>query len=353
MELVDWSVAGRVGRAVAGSGVRVSPAAAAEVAGHFEDAVRDADRLVREFTGLEPAQAAGQTLVLGRGAWVDANLDAIRALVRPVGERLRGRPRRVTGVGLGLQIGVLIGYIAQKVLGQYDLLLATGEPGRVLFVGPNILAAERRHGLDPRDFRLWIALHEVTHRTQFLAVPWLREHVKALVARYLAGATVDAERIREVAARVRDIVAGGPEAWRRVNVMSVFLTTDQLEAVEAMQALMTVVEGHGNFVMDRVAAREIPSYRRLREALQSQRGSAGPAERAFQRLVALDLKYEQYAVGQAFFDAVAERGGIDAVNRVWDARGNLPSRDELRDPDSWLRRVAPQPSLFDRPSPGA
>ncbi|HEX9697669.1 MAG TPA: zinc-dependent metalloprotease [Actinomycetota bacterium] len=353
-ELVDWSVAKRVGRAIAGGGPSVEPAEARRIVDDFHEHVDTADRLVREYTSLEPARDPGATAVLSRGAWIDANVDALRSLLRPLGDRLASRggvDRRLGRMAIGLQIGILLGYISQKVLGQYDLLLATGEPGRVYFVGPNIVAAERRSDLNPRDFRLWIALHEVTHRTQFLAVPWLRERVAHLIEQYLAGIKVDRDRLREAMARIKELVAGGPDAWRRANVIQIFLSGEQREAIDRMQSLMSVVEGHGNFVMDGVAATQIPSYGMLRDALDRQRERTGGAERAFQRLIALDMKYEQYAVGQKFFDAVAAGGGMDAVNRVWDAPENLPSLSELRDPAAWMRRVSPQPSLFDDPSP--
>jgi coenzyme F420 biosynthesis associated uncharacterized protein len=218
----------------------------------------------------------------------------------------------------------------------------------VYFVGPNIVAAERKLGFAEQDFRLWIALHEITHRTQFLAVPWLKDHVSALIERYLGGIQLDAGRLKEMLRRLTETLAGGPAEWRRLNVISVFLTPDQREAIDHMQSLMTVVEGHGNFVMDGVGETQIPSYRALRDALDRQRETTGAAERAFQKLIALDMKYEQYATGQAFFDEVHRIGGMDAVNLVWGSPDNLPTSAELHDPASWLRRVQPQPTLFDR-----
>lgn len=349
-ELVDWTVARRVGRAIAGNGPPIDRSEVASVIDEFHGHVRTADRLVRDYTTLVPAHEAGRTAVLGRGAWIDANIDALRDLLRPVAERLAGPRGPVRGVGrvaIGVQIGILLGYISQKVLGQYDLLLASGKPGRVYFVGPNIVAAERRTGLDPHDFRLWIALHEVTHRTQFLAVPWLRDHVSDLIQQYLSGIKVDKNRVREAAGRVKRLLAEGPDAWKRASVIEIFLTGEQREAVDRMQSLMSVVEGHGNFVMDGVAAEQIPTYAELRETLNSQRAQTGGAERAFQKMIALDMKYEQYALGQSFFDDVAAAGGMDAVNLVWAAPENVPTLGELRNPDAWLRRVTPTEALPD------
>ncbi len=355
-DFVDWTLAGRVGRAVAGTGVSVARQDVAAIIADFRKHVERADALVRDYTGLMPLYPTGPASVLSRGGWIDANLDAIRAMMRPLSERLGERMgsgiakagvRRMGGAVVGLQMGLLLGYISQKVLGQYDLLLATGEPGRVYFVGPNIVAVERQSNLDTHDFRLWIALHEVTHRTQFLAVPWLKEHVSGLVEQYLSGVTVDADRMKELAGRLRKILAGGPDEWRQANIVSVFLSGEQREAIDRMQSLMSVVEGHGNFVMDGVAEKELPSFSRMREALNARRAEAGAAERALQRLIALDMKYQQYAVGQSFFDDVERLGGMQAVNLVWERPENLPSPGELRDAGAWLSRVRPQPSLFD------
>lgn len=335
---------------MAGPGLTVAKHDAAAIADDFRRHVEHADSLVRAYTSLKPDADAGSVQVLGRGAWVDANLETVRVLTTPLTERLgAGRPlaRRTGGAMIGAQIGVLLGYISQKVLGQYDLLLSSGGPGHLYFVGPNILATERRHGLNPADFRLWIAIHEVTHRTQFTAVPWLKPHVSTLIDRYVSGITVDAGRIRQVLRKLIEAAASGPDAWRSTNLMSLFLSEQQREAVQQMQSLMTVVEGHGNFVMDGVAQTQIPGYEHLRDALQARREKAGPAERAFQKLIALDMKYEQYTLGQSFFNDVHAIGGMDAVNLVWEKPENLPTGSELREATSWLARVQPQPALFE------
>lgn len=360
-EIVDWSVAARIGRSIAGAGPIVDAAATAAAIAEFHRHVETADHLIREHTGMVPAAAAGPSLVLGRGAWIDANIDGLRSLMAPVSERIaerfsalgRSGIRRVGGAVVGAQVGALLGYVSQKVLGQYDLMLATGDPGRVYFVGPNIIAAERRHGLDESDFRLWIALHEVTHRTQFLAVPWLKEQVQTLIGRYLAGVSLDPERVRRLLRSLAEAAAKGPGGLRRGGFMSLMLSEDQRGVVSQMQSLMTVVEGHGNFVMDSVAEKQIATFRSLREALDSRKESVGVAERAFQKLIAMDMKYEQYAVGQAFFNDVFALGGMDAVNLVWRSAEHLPSADELIDAAGWLRRVQPQGELFGGAGPKA
>jgi coenzyme F420 biosynthesis associated uncharacterized protein len=344
-EAVDWALAARVGRAVAGPGPRATPEERARINSEFGALVAEADTLVRDFTGLHPAEPAGEPHVLGRGAWIDANIEGFRGLMSPVAKRLAegplrtGASRRVGRAALGLQIGLLLGYVSQKVLGQYDLLLAGGGAGRVYFVGPNVLAAERRWRFDPRDFRLWITLHEVTHRTQFVAVDWLKDHVQSLIDRYLSEVTFDAGRVRAMISEGVRLLGQGPAVWRKANLMEIFLSPGQREVLWDMQSLMTVVEGHGNFVMDRLGAEHIPTFERMKSSLSAQRSSAGVAERAVQRAIGLEMKYAQYSVGETFIAGVADRGGMSAVNRVWAKPENIPTTDELTDPDAWMRRV--------------
>lgn len=340
-DVVDWELALRVGRAVAGAGPQVTQATRDSVRSDFEEFVRVADGLVTDFTGLRPPEPAGKPIVLDRAGWIGVNIESFRGLLKPLGERFQSirAGGKLGRMAMGLQLGLLLGYLSQKVLGQYDLLLATGGAGRVYFVGPNVVAAERRWTFSPHDFRLWIALHEVTHRTQFVAVPWLRDHVGGLVERYISTAEIDAKRVREAIANIRSIIAQGPQAWKRVNLLTLFLSPAQLEIVTKMQSLMTVVEGHGNFVMDRVGATHIPTFATMKESLQAQREHASIAERTLQKAMGLDMKYAQYSQGEAFVAAVADTSGMDGVNLVWERAENLPTIPELSDPNAWLSRV--------------
>jgi coenzyme F420 biosynthesis associated uncharacterized protein len=340
-EVADWGLAARVARVVAGSGPDVSAAERAKVRSDFNEFVRTADDLVTSFTGLRPDQPAGKPVVVDRAGWIAANVESFRSLLHPLAERFGGA--RVAGrlgrSAIGFQVGLLLGYLSQKVLGQYDLLLATGGAGKVYFVGPNVVAAERRWRFRPEDFRLWIALHEVTHRTQFVAVPWLRDHVAGLIERYLSTAEIDAKRIREAMENIRSLIAQGPQAWKRANLLTLFLTPAQRDVVASMQSLMTVVEGHGNFVMDRVGAERIQTFAEMKEALGPQRKQASVAERTLQRAMGLDMKYAQYSQGESFMAAVDAASGMQGVNLVWERAENIPTAEELADAQAWLARV--------------
>ena len=343
-DVIDWSIARRVGRTVAGSGPAVSPRHRARVRDDFREFTRLSDELVREFTGLAPADPIGEPRVLDRNGWIAVNAEGFGAMLQPFVERVGGLARggftrSITSRALGVQMGILLGYLSQKVLGQYDLMLSSESAGRVYYVGPNVVEAERRLGIDPHGFRLWIALHEVTHRTQFTGVPWLRERVHALLRQAVDAIELDPARVRRILERGRDLLLAGPRAWRAAEVMDLLLSPEQREVMGQMQALMTVIEGHGNFVMNRVGAQHIRGYAEMHEAVEARRAGTPGAERAFQRVIGLNMKYEQYAAGERFMNEVADRAGPSAVNLIWEREENLPSPEELGDAGAWLSRV--------------
>ncbi|HEX9713501.1 MAG TPA: zinc-dependent metalloprotease [Actinomycetota bacterium] len=344
-DVIDWSIARRVAGVVAGPGPETSPQLRGRVRSDFRELTAVSDELVRSFTGLAPDEPAPEPVVLDRDGWVRANLDSFASLVGPLADRLAesikpGRiGRRVTAGAVGVQLGVLLGYLSKKVLGQYDLVLATEAGGRVYYVGPNVVEAERRLHLKPADFRLWIALHEITHRTQFAGVPWLREKVRSLIMRSVDSMELDPERLRRVLQRGKDLLLGGPRAWRTADVMTMLMSDEQRELVGEMQALMTVVEGHGTFVMNRLGRERIPTFERMHQAVENRRHGVGGAERAFQRVIGMEMKLEQYSLGERFMNEVADRAGMDTLNKIWDREENLPTLQDLRDTDAWLARI--------------
>ena len=345
-DLVDWGIAARVAGVVAGTGPETTPAQRRRFRADIREFTTLSDELVGRFTGLEPKEPAPEAHVLDRAGWVRANIEGFRGLILPLTERLAGHAgglgigRRITSGALGLQVGVLLGYLGQKVLGQYDLLLASENGGgRVYFVGPNIVAAERRFGLNHRDFRLWIALHEITHRTQFTAVPWLRDKVHGLMTRSMGSLELDAATVRTIVERGRELLLKGPRAWKQTSLIDLLMPEEQKGLLHEMQALMTIVEGHGTFVMNRIGRERIASFDRMHRMFDARRSQVGGAERTFQRLIGMEMKYQQYTAGELFMEEVAARAGTDAVNRVWEREENLPRFDELSDPDRWLARV--------------
>jgi coenzyme F420 biosynthesis associated uncharacterized protein len=270
---------------------------------------------------------------------------------------MRSSTRALTGA----QAGTLLGYVGQRVLGQYDLPLPgpdqaaaslsngsqpagvrpglshDGE-GTVWYVVPNIVATERRHGFRPRDFRLWIALHETAHRRQFRGVPWLPGHLQGLLDAYLGSVEVDDEALKRLAGRVQGL-ARRAIAGERFELLDFLVTPEQRVIVDRVQATMTVLEGHGEFVMDQLGARLVPGHQHMHDTLRARRNSPGAVDRLIQQLLGFRQKLDQYAMGERFVRRLFDRGGMDAVNQVFAAPDALPTLDEVRDPDRYLARA--------------
>jgi coenzyme F420 biosynthesis associated uncharacterized protein len=300
---------------------------------------------------------------------------AERANVLPSAGSLVGTVgSRVTGV----QAGLILAYLSSRVLGQYELFLPPGEGGasanganstadgpngtggvlvppanvvngaagqgagvgRLTLVAPNIVMVERELGVDPHDFRRWVCLHEETHRVQFTSVPWLRGYVQGMMTEFLLASDLDAgailERLRSAATAVADAVRGG-EGESLVEAMQ---TPAQRALLDKLTAVMTLVEGHGDYVMDAVGPQVVPSVADIREKFSQRRGMAGRMEQILRRILGIDLKMKQYEQGSRFVSTVVAEAGMAGFNKVWTSPETLPTRAELAEPREWLERVA-------------
>jgi coenzyme F420 biosynthesis associated uncharacterized protein len=328
--LLDRALALTVARRATGSEPSTTPDDRAAIGRSIREACARADDAVRAFTGWGDAPPVPVAEIIDRASWVEANLAAIEPLMERAAEVFKPSSfaRPVLRVSTSLQLGFLFGYLSRKVIGQYDLFGS----GRLLFVGPNVVEVERRARVDPADFRLWVALHEVTHGLQAGGVPWLRPAISGFVDRSLSVMRRGPSPARVVGA-VRDAVTQGR------SLAETILTPEQRELFREAQGLMSVVEGHASFVMDRVGATFIDDVAGLRRAVEGARGRALGPERAMQSVIGLDAKRRQYQDGQSFFDAITDARGMDAMNPVWESPGHVPTVDELADPDAWCRRV--------------
>ena len=342
-KLVDWRTAAVVGRRVAGSGGPLTPVQRAKLSEDFADVVPDAERLVQEFTELSPDTYRSRAWVMTRNQWLQANLRGFERILEPVAAKmLSGRSdgalSTVRRTVLGAQLGGLLGYLGHRVLGQYDVFLPPDDDGLIYFVGANVVSIERRFRFPARQFRLWISLHEVTHRVQFGRAPWLRAHLQGLMDSYLDSMELDPgwllERLRSAVAEVRN----GAAEYRGFGWVFMLMTPDQRDMVRRMQALMSLLEGHGNYVMDRVSVDQIPSAARFRRMMHERRTRPG-VEKAFQRAIGFDVKVRQYDIGQRFVAKAVERVGMDGFNRVWEGPASLPTMDEIEQPEAWVARV--------------
>jgi coenzyme F420 biosynthesis associated uncharacterized protein len=227
------------------------------------------------------------------------------------------------------------------VLGQYELVLPTGDGelgDSVLFVGGNIMKMERDHAFRPDEFRFWVALHESTHRLQFLGVPWLREYFLGLVGELVATATPEPGRLQRVRAELQRAAAAGEPLIDESGMFGLFASEEQREIIDRVQALMSLLEGHGHVVMDRIGARELVTQERMSRVLKARRADKRTA--AFMRLIGLELKLRQYELGEKFIKGVEEQASWETLNLAWESQDALPTLAEISDPQSWLKRVA-------------
>ena len=339
--LVDWRTAADTGRRVGGSGPQTPAVERARLREDLANLVPEAEGAIGEFTGLRVSGFRSRAWVMSRGEWVGANLNALQRLLEPLASKIvpEGKNRaEFRRKALGAQIGGLLGYVSRKVLGQYDIFLPPDDEGLLYFVGPNVVETERRFSLVPRDFRLWIAIHEVTHRVQFGATPWLRTYLKRHIDRYLDTVQVDSREVLAQVKRAAEEVRAGAD-WRGPQGIFLLMNDEQRALFAKMQAMMALLEGHASYVMNRVAEGRVSDLARMRSALQ-QRRRAGGMERGFQRAIGFDTKIAQYDTGERFVRAVVDSIGMDGFNRIWEREEHLPTLEEIAEPARWVGRVA-------------
>jgi uncharacterized protein (DUF2342 family) len=371
VDVIDWRTAQRIGERVGGS-----PPSGGVKASSVEPLAYDFARRVSAYSGLELPGELPPLETVDRRTWIAANLKSMRPMLGGLGERvgegtgpLSGPLRSASGFLLGAQVGALTGVLSQRVLGQYDLaLLDETVTPRLLLLAPNLAIAARNLGVDRDDLVLWVTIHEITHAVQFSGAPWLRAHLGGMLQELIDGLQVsligkpskedsngkDDESASGAAAGAWDVrgrLSNLPklpdpaelrellERARRGEVLRLTLGEDRWALVERMQAVMSLVEGHAEHVMDAVGAEVLPSLPRLRSAMNRRRESRGLPWRVLEKLLGLEMKMRQYEVGRRFCDAVVEAGGPPALARAWSGPEALPSTAELEDPAAWLARM--------------
>lgn len=366
--LIDPGIARIVARRVAGDEIPDSYLMR-RLRRDLAEAVPRSEELVARASGIAPPPPAPWKII-DRAAWAEANIAGMVSLMAPLAEKIEERRPATTGdpvawfvrkaerAVVSTEVGVLLGYISRRVLGQYDLLVAdplpegararrtrrkelpSGDAAMLYFVGPNLVEAERRFGFIPEDFALWVAVHEMTHRFQFAGVPWLRDRFLSLVHRYMETVELDAKGLAgRLGTAAKRVVSGSVPPEER-NPVYLLASDDQRAILDDIQALMAVVEGHGNYVMDSVGASVIPSFRTMRNAFERRREQTTLVQRVISSALGLEMKMRQYEMGQHFCESVVQREGEAALARLWSGPDALPSLAELREPERWLRRVA-------------
>jgi coenzyme F420 biosynthesis associated uncharacterized protein len=347
-EPIDWPLAGRIARRVAGNDPLSRTYLAASLETDLAEVSVQAEELVAEFTGLR-APTPARALVLDRAGWVDANVTSMRHLLAPlterVGERIAKSPFAPVGRTVtATELGVLLGWFSQRVLGQYDLLVPSDDDGAptddaVYYVGTNVLALEKRYAFRPRDFRLWIAIHECTHRAQFTGVPWLRPYYLSLVGDLLGAIDPDPRRVVDALRAALEEVRRGRNPLDDGGLVALLATPEHRGTIAKVQSLMTLLEGHGNRVMNELGSQHVQGQARMARVLDNRRRSTGLAG-LFHKLTGLEAKLRQYEVGEAFFAAIEVELGPRAIDAAWRGPEWLPTADELETPSQWLARIA-------------
>lgn len=372
---VDWDFARTVAGRVAGDDPFASSYHAESLESDLIELTAQAEELVSTETGLVSAAGPARARITDRLGWVDANLASFERLMRPLLGRLDPAPdhdgagddataepstveallapvgRAVQAVGdvvgpkvAGAELGALLGWMSSRVLGQYDLLIVEDDRPEdqdlVYYVKPNVLSLEKRYGFPPREFRLWIAVHECTHRAQFTGVEWLRPYFLSLVNELLDSVDPDPRKFFDsVQATIREARDGNGPSLRDGGLSTLLASPEQRDTMKKVSGLMSLLEGHGDLVMDRATSGLIPSQQRFARVMSHRRRNANAATRLVQRLTGMEAKLAQYEEGEDFVRAVEEAGGRELFDLVWTGPEQLPTIDEIRDPELWISRV--------------
>ena len=356
--LINWDLA-------ASTAARLAPAGPVLDEKGIGEAVDSLRRLadasvahVHEITGLEAARDLrdSSVLVVDRASWAKANTQSFAVMLKPAMQKMLDSRKgslspsaaSVSGAITGSQLGAVLAFLSSKVLGQYDPFAALAENstapagGRLLLVAPNIVSVERELNVTPEDFRLWVCLHEQTHRVQFAAAPWLRHHMLEQIdnlSGHLLG-NVDSlmERASAAARSLKDRSAAG-DAPRRGAILDLLQDPEEKAAISHLTAVMSLLEGHANVVMDAVDASIVPSVKTIRQRFNDRGKDRGVIEKFIRSLLGLDAKMRQYSDGARFVRAVVEVAGMDGFNKVWESADHLPTEPEIHDAKLWLERM--------------
>ena len=353
--MIDWDVATATGVRWARPGPEVSRSEARKVVAELRELADAVQEPVRELTGMDGFADGGKVAIVDRPGWIRANVDGFRVVLDPLVQRMQERAPAtqgslLTSVGsrvTGMQAGLILSYLAGRVLGQYELFLppdpdapeSEAPAGRLTLVAPNIVMVERELGVDPHDFRRWVCLHEETHRTQFTAVPWLRPFVQQQMTEFLLASDLDPASILDRLRSAADAVAGAVRGGDGDSLIEAIQNPRQREILDRLTSVMTLVEGHGDYVMDAVGPAVVPSVADIRARFSARRSSGGKIEQSIRRILGIDLKMKQYEQGSKFVRAVVEQAGMTTFNKVWSSPASLPSSAEIASPQLWLERV--------------
>jgi coenzyme F420 biosynthesis associated uncharacterized protein len=349
--LIDWGWAVGVASRTCGAVPPLTAAERAALEARYRAVLERIEAPIAAYTNTRLPLQGTAVRVLDRPAWIRTNAGNFQELLQPFEDFYQERARKepstsvaASGVGrlaLSSQLGVLLGYLARRVLGQYDISLLGREPveaGKLYFVEPNIRALETTLGLPGEEFRTWLALHEATHAHEFELHPWVRPYLNSTLQEYLRSMVEDLAEGQSghatgLAARMVENLRAGR------NLIQSFMTPEQRELVSRLQALMALLEGYSNHIMHQVGRGLLPHFAEIEARIEARQKQRSAIELWFLRVTGLSMKLEQYALGEAFVQHVVQARGVEFLNRVWEGPEQLPSEAELRAPAAWVTRV--------------
>ncbi|MEE4025147.1 zinc-dependent metalloprotease [Gordonia sp. PKS22-38] len=339
---IDWGLAAATGKRLSRPGPKTTAYTLDAAHAELADAATRAEAPVREVTGLADGLRVPTTRILDREEWVEAAAQSMQSMLgldgTPADDSVLGGLSAKVG---GVQAGGLLAFLSGAILGQYDPFTPdpdTGDPGVLMVVAPNIIAVERSLRVVPSDFRLWVCLHEVTHRVQFSANPWLRQYM----VDNLEILTADSgESTGEIVGRITETLRGDkPREKGVLGAMQLLQTPEQYEAFNRMMMLGTLLEGHADHVMDAVGPAHVPTVATIRQAFDKRRTAPrNPVQRIIRALIGMDAKLAQYIRGKAFVDEVVDAVGMERFNTIWTSPETMPRPDEIDEPRRWMQRV--------------
>ena len=342
-ETVEWSLAIATATRLAPRGPDLSRVQAREAVAMLRDLSAEAIEPVRQVTGLD-VPGDGRAAVVDRPAWIASNVAGMRIAMSPLLDELEGRDppafiRDLGSRGTALQVGAVLGWLSGKVLGQYEVFTEPGERGRLLLVAPTIVHVEQQLQVPSRDFRLWVCLHEETHRVQFGAFPWLADYLASLVGDFVEASELGIGQLLKSVAQVARTVAG-PGRGSAEPLVEAIQSPAQRAVFDRMTGLMSLLEGHADVVMDDVGPKVIPSVALIRERFTQRRKNPSAVDSVARKVLGMDVKLRQYSEGAEFVRAVVDSVGMSGFNAVWTSPESLPTRAEIRAPEQWLARMA-------------
>lgn len=318
---------------------------------YYSELVEKAIPVVERYVGIALPHSAVTTHAFDRVDWINANIDAFRDMLAPfealaqdeskkntASQMLAGLNRRVVSI----EVGVLLGYLSRRVLGQYDIALLGREQlegGKLYYVEPNIRHIETSLGLPSDDFRMWLALHETTHVFEFEGFPWVRPYFNSMLEEYFGYLKEDAALLGQGLKNLKIFVERARSGEANSSWIEHLMNEKQRDLFNRMQTMMSVIEGYSNHVMNAVGRELLADYEPISRKFEYRQANRSQAELLFAKLTGLDVKMEQYRLGEQFIDAIATQRGHEFAVQVWNGPEMLPSPEELRNPSLWIERV--------------